>query len=80
MFLQGEKGGLRCGHSSKKGGLRCGHSSIKGGLRCGSNSKKGGIRCGQVEKEGSLPRHIPMLNIYVSTPPPRVWLNRIIHC
>ena len=30
--------------------------------------KKGGLRCGLGLKGGSLPRHIPILNIYVSTP------------
>ena len=37
--------------------------------------KRGVLGAGQVQKGGSLPRHIPMLNIYVSTPPPRA-LNR----
>ena len=32
--------------------------------------KRGVLGAGQVKKGGSLPRHIPMLNIYVSTPPP----------
>ena len=32
--------------------------------------KMGVLGAGQVKKGGSLPRHIPMLNIYVSTPPP----------
>ena len=32
--------------------------------------KRGGLRCGSGKKGGSLPRHIPILNIYVSTPPP----------
>ena len=33
--------------------------------------EKGGVLgAGQVKKGGSLPRHIPILNIYVSTPPP----------
>ena len=59
------------GRLKKRGGLRCRHSSKKGGLRCGSNSKKGGVLgAGQVKKGGSLPRHIPILNIYVSNPPP----------
>ena len=44
----------------------------KRGLRCMSNSKGGGggLRCGSGQKGGSLPRHIPILNIYVSSPPP----------
>ena len=32
--------------------------------------KRGVLGAGQVQKGGSLPRHIPILNIYVSTPPP----------
>ena len=32
--------------------------------------KRGVLGAGQVKKGGSLPRHIPILNIYVSTPPP----------
>ena len=32
--------------------------------------KMGVLGAGQVKKGGSLPRHIPILNIYVSTPPP----------
>ena len=31
--------------------------------------KRGVLGAGQVKKGGSLPRHIPILNIYVSTPP-----------
>ena len=34
--------------------------------------KRGVLGAGQVKKGGSLPRHIPILNIYVSTPPPGV--------
>ena len=32
--------------------------------------KRGVLGAGQVQKGGSLPRHISILNIYVSTPPP----------
>ena len=32
--------------------------------------KRGVLGAGHVKKRGSLPRHIPILNIYVSTPPP----------
>ena len=32
--------------------------------------KKGGHRCGSGHKWGSLPRHIPILDIYESAPPP----------
>ena len=39
----------------------------KGGPMCGSNSKKGGLRYGSGKKR-YLPRHIPILNIYVSAP------------
>ena len=39
-------------------------------LGAGQTRKKGGLRYGSGKKEGSLPRHIPILNIYVSTPPP----------
>ena len=31
--------------------------------------KRGVLGAGQVKKGGSLPRHIPILNIYVSAPP-----------
>ena len=31
--------------------------------------KRGVLGAGQVKKGGSLPRHIPILNIYASTPP-----------
>ena len=66
--LGGGGGGLFW--QSEKGGVLGAGTARKGGLRCGSNSKKGGLRCGSVKKGGSLPRHIPILNIYVSTPPP----------
>ena len=32
--------------------------------------KRGVLGAGPDKKGGSLPRHIPILNIYVSTPPP----------
>ena len=35
--------------------------------------KRGVLGAGQVKKGGSLPRHIPILNIYVSTPPPGLY-------
>ena len=38
--------------------------------------KRGVLGAGQVKKGGSLPRHIPILNIYVSTPPPGVDVNQ----
>ena len=45
----------------------------KGGLRHGSGSKKGGLRLGSGKKRGgSLLRHILVLDIDVSAPPPRV--------
>ena len=37
--------------------------------------KRGVLGAGQVKKGGSLPRHIPILNIYVSTPPGvKMWI------
>ena len=43
----------------------------KGGvLGAGTARKRGVLGAGQVKKGGSLPQHIPILNIYVSTPPP----------
>ena len=36
--------------------------------------KRGVLGAGQVKKGGSLPRHIPILNIYVSTPPGAILL------
>ena len=42
----------------------------KGVLGAGQTRKNGVLGAGQVEKGGSLPRHIHILNIYVSTPPP----------
>ena len=47
-----------------------GMRSGKGGLRCGPTRKKWGLRCGSGKKRGSFPRHIPILDIYVSAPPP----------
>ena len=58
MFWQAEKGVLGAGTARKRGVLGAGPTRKKGGLRCGSGQKR-----------GSLPRHIPILNIYVSTPP-----------
>ena len=55
---------------AKQDGHRCGHSSKKGVLCSGKTRKKGVLRCGSGPRGGSLPRHIPILNIYVSTPPP----------
>ena len=56
----------------QKRGLRHG-SGQKGGLRHGSGSKKGGVLgTGHVKKGGSLLRHIPVLDIYVSPPPPEL--------
>ena len=40
----------------------------KGGVVGAGPTRKRGS--GQVKKGGSLPRHIPILDIYVSTPPP----------
>ena len=37
--------------------------------------KRGVLGAGQVKKGGSLPRHIPILNIYVSTPPPPGYIH-----
>ena len=62
MFWQAEKGGsLGAGTARKRGVLGAGPTRKKGG---------GVLGAGQVKKGGSLPRHIPILNIYVSTPPP----------
>ena len=55
---------------TKNGGSYVRAQSKKGDLRCGSNSKNGGPRCGSGKKGGSLPRHMPILNIHVSAPPP----------
>ena len=60
-----QNGVLGAGTARKNGGLRCGLNSKREGLKGG-----GGLRCGSGQKMGSLPRHIPILNIYVSTPPP----------
>ena len=61
MFWQAEKGGSYVRAQLEKGG---------GVLGAGQTRKKGGLRCESGQKRGSLPRHIPILNIYVSTPPP----------
>ena len=62
MFWQAEKGG--------GGVLGAGTARKRGVLGAGPTRKKGGLRCGSGQKGGSLPQHIPILNIYVSTPPP----------
>ena len=46
----------------------------KGDLRCGPNSKKGVSGTGQVKKR-SLPRHIYILDIYVSATPGKEYYN-----
>ena len=46
--------------SGKKGGV----------LGTGQARKRGVLGTGQVKKGGSLLRHIPVLGIYVSAPPP----------
>ena len=47
------------------------HGSGKKGVLCtGQARKKGGLRHGSDKKEGSLLRHILVLDIYVSAPPP----------
>ena len=38
----------------------------KGVLGAGPTRKKGGLGCGSGQKRGSLPRHIPILNMYAS--------------
>ena len=38
--------------------------------------KRGVLGAGQVKKGGSLPRHIPILNIYLSTPGECIYFNR----
>ena len=55
------KGGVLGTGQVKKRGLRHGSGSRKGG---------GGLRHGSGKKGGSLLRHIPVLAIYVSAPPP----------
>ena len=42
----------------------------KGVLGAGPTRRKGGLRCGSGKNGGSLPWHVPILNIYVSAPPP----------
>ena len=54
----------------KRGVLGTGTARKRGVLGEGPNRKKGVLGAGQVKKGGSLPRHIHILNIYVSTPPP----------
>ena len=54
----------------KKRGLRHGSGQKMGVLGTGQARKKGGLGTGQVKKGGSLLRHIPVLAIYVSAPPP----------
>ena len=39
--------------------------------------KRGVLGAGQVKKGGSLPRHIPILNIYASTPPGESALEKL---
>ena len=68
VFCQTEKG-------RGVGGLRCGHNPKKGGLRYGPNSKKGVSGAGHVKKSGSLPRHIHILDIYVSATPGNEYYN-----
>ena len=60
MFWQAEKGGLSAGTARKGGGV----------LGAGKTRKKGGLRCASGKKRGSLPRHIHILNIYVTEYPP----------
>ena len=69
-LLGQSKRGLRHG-SGKKGGLR--HRSGSG--------KKGGLRHGSGQKRRSLLRHIPVLDTYVSVPPPggQTW-ELMIYC
>ena len=59
VFWQAEKGGV----------LGAGTARKRGVLGAGPTRNRGVLGAGQVKKGGSLPRHIPMLNIYVSTPP-----------
>ena len=51
----------------KKGVLGAG-TARKRGFLCAGPTQKGGLRCGSCKKVFFLPRHIPMLNIYVSAP------------
>ena len=52
------------------GVLGAGTARKRGVLGAGQTRKKGVLGAGQVQKGVSLPWHIPILNIYVSTPPP----------
>ena len=54
----------------KKRVLRHGSGQKRGVLGTGEARKKGGLRHGSGKKGGSLLRHIPVLDIYVSAPPP----------
>ena len=54
----------------KKRGLRHGSGQKRGVLGTGQARKKGDLRHGSGQKGGSLLRHIPVLDIYVSAPPP----------
>ena len=54
----------------KNRGLRHGSGQNRGVLGTGQARKKGVLGTGQVKKGGSLLRHIPVLGIYVSAPPP----------
>ena len=58
-----------CSGRLKKGVLGAGTARKRGVLGAGPTRKRGVLGAGQVKKGGSLPRHIPILNIYVSTPP-----------
>ena len=63
-----------CSGRLRKGGGVLVRAQLQGGgvLGAGPTRKRGILCAGQVKK-GSLPRHIPILNIYVSTtynPPP----------
>ena len=55
----------------KNRGLRHGSGQKRGVLGTGLRlEKRGVLGTGQVKKGGSLLRHIPVLGIYVSAPPP----------
>ena len=63
--------GVCSGRLKKWGGPRCGRCcSTKGVLGGRVQLDKGGLRCGSGKKGGSLPLHTPVLDIYVSAPPP----------
>ena len=63
--------GVYFGRPKKGGGVLDAATARKRGvLGAGQTRKKGGLRCVSGQKGGYLPRHIPILNIYVSTPPP----------